>query len=46
MPVEDIFSKFLENGGCDIVRDIVERGMQALIELEAAMKVGAGKYER
>jgi transposase-like protein len=46
MPVGDIFSKFLENGGGDIVRDIVERGMQALIELEAEARVGAAKYER
>ena len=46
MPVGDIFSKFLDNGGGDIVRDIVERGMQALIELEAQTRVGAAKYER
>ena len=46
MPVAEVFSKFLESGGGDIIRDIVERGMQALIDLEAESRIGAAKYER
>lgn len=33
-------------GGTDLVRGIVEWGMQALIEAEATEAIGAGRYER
>lgn len=46
MPVGEILGKFLENGGSDVIRDLVERGLQALIELEAEARVGAGKHQR
>jgi len=44
--LSEVLSAIKVGEGTNLVRDIVEWGMQALIEAEATEQIGAGRYER
>ena len=44
--VSELLEAFRTGGGVDLIRESVRMVMQALIEAEAAEKIGAARYER